>query len=90
MSRYYILDFLTQKDSYMNSITYKGYEITAGPIFLPESGRWDTIVYILSERHTEVKNKTFTGPYTFETEDEAIQACFYFGRQIIDSYTPNG
>src|SRR2546422_2726987 len=40
---------------------FRSYEITAGPIFLPESGRWDTIVYILSERHTEVKNKTFTG-----------------------------
>jgi hypothetical protein len=70
----------------MYRMTYKGYEITAGPMLLADSGRWDTMVHILLDRHGEVKNKTLTGLYTFETEAEAIHACFYFSRQIIDSH----
>ncbi len=73
----------------MGKIKYKGYEIEARPYQLAESGEWKIEIHILHHRGSEIREKPFYTRSRFKTENEAIQHCFNFGKQIIDGQIVN-
>jgi hypothetical protein len=68
----------------MDRLKYKGYIIKAKPYQLAKDKSWTININI--ERHTgsAVTVRNFSAANTFPTEEEAIQHCFIFGKQIID------
>lgn len=68
----------------MKSIEYKGYEIRAVPYQLSDSGEWTIDIVIARDTGHEIKHRKFGAGNRYKTEDEAIQHCFDFGKQIID------
>jgi hypothetical protein len=68
----------------MKELPYKGYIIEARPEKLIESGRWSTNIVIYSHQDGTMSDELFVAPNTFQTEEEAIEHCFNFGKQIID------
>lgn len=67
----------------MHSVNYQGYVIEAAPYQLADSGRFDVNIHIWKDHGDHIGEKTFSAGNTFETEEEAIQACIEFGRRII-------
>ena len=70
-------------------VSYKGYQIRPAPRQLRDSLRWTTNLIILFDNGYEIVERQFFAANTFESEEEAIQACVEFGRQIIDGRIPN-
>ena len=68
----------------MNRVKYKDYVINSTPYQLAKDKSWSINIRI--ERHTgsSVTMREFSASNTFPTEKEAIQHCYYFGKQIID------
>jgi hypothetical protein len=73
----------------MNRIIYKGYQIEPIPYQLAESGEWTMNIHILRDRGNEIRVRPFFARNRFKTEEEAIEHCFYFGKQIIDGQIEN-
>jgi len=67
----------------MNEITYKDFTIQATPAELHD-GNWSIDIWIETHGEKEHKGRPFTSLETFPTEEEAVEYCFQFGRDIID------
>lgn len=72
----------------MNKVQYKSYEIHATPQRLVDSGRWNMHLTITKFSGPSVTEKMFSAANTFKTEQEAIEHCISFGKQIIDGKSP--
>lgn len=68
----------------MNSLTYRGWTITPRTFQIRGSRRW-TLDILIGYR---TKQRAFSGPKTFRTEQAAIRGCHAFGRRIIDGLVP--
>ena len=68
----------------MKKLEYKGYIINATSHQLAKDKHWS--VHLQIERHIGscVNVGNYRAANTFPTEEEAIQHCFNFGKQIID------
>ncbi len=73
------------EESEAPTVTYKGYEIRATPLQLPESGEWTLDIEIVRHTGDAVKLRPFRAPNKFPTQEEAIANCFAFGKRIIDA-----
>jgi len=73
----------------MDKIPYKGYLIHPTPLQVTTSGEWTIELCILKHRDDSVMERKFSAANTFKTEEEAIQHCINFGRQIIDGESEN-
>ncbi len=72
------------EESEAPTVPYKGYEIRATPLQLPESGEWTLDIEIVRHTGDAVKLRSFRARNIFPTQEEAIARCFAFGRRIID------
>lgn len=70
----------------MKELSYKGYVIEAYPEYSVESNRWSTSVVIYECQGGRISDRQFVAPNTFQTEEEAMEHCFNFGKQIIDGW----
>jgi hypothetical protein len=68
----------------MKELSYKDRIIEARPEKLIENGRWTTNIVIYTHQGGSVEDKLYVAANTFQTEEEAIEHCFNFGKQIID------
>lgn len=68
----------------MQQVPYKGYLIKPVSLQIRDSGRWSMEVYILKHRGDSVAQRQFAASDTFVTEEDAIQHCVNFGKQVID------
>lgn len=73
----------------VQTVSYKGYQIRPSARQRRDSLRWTTNLIILFDKAYEIVERQFFAANTFDTEEEAIQACVEFGRQIIDGRIPN-
>ena len=69
----------------VNSVSYKGFAITARTLQIRGSGRWT--LDLLIGRHRDLW--AFSGLRTYPTEESAIAGCCEFGRRIIDGRVSN-
>ncbi len=72
------------EESEAPTVPYKGYEIRATPLQLPESGEWTLDIEIVRHTGDAVNLRPFSARNKFPTREEAIVRCFAFGRRIID------
>ncbi len=72
------------EESEAPTLPYKGYEIRATPLQLPESGEWTLDIEIVRYTGDAVNLRPFSARNVFPTQEEAIVRCFTFGRRIID------
>ncbi len=72
------------EESEAPTLPYKGYEIRATPLQLPESGEWTLDIEIVRHTGDAVNLRSFSAQNEFWTREEAIVRCFAFGRRIID------
>ncbi len=81
------------EESEAPTLPYKGYEIRATPLQLPESRKWTLDIEIVRRpqrsKHRRkigdtVNLRSFSAQNEFWTREEAIVRCFAFGRRIID------
>jgi len=68
----------------VNSLSYRGWIIMPRTFQIHGSGLW-TLDLLIAYR---TKQRTFSGPRTFRTEQAAIRGCHAFGRRIIDGLVP--
>ncbi|MDH3455516.1 MAG: hypothetical protein OER90_01625 [Gemmatimonadota bacterium] len=68
----------------MSPLTYQGWTITPRTFQIRGSCKW-TLDLLIAYR---TKRRAFSGPQTFQTEEEAIRGCHAFGRRIIDGRVP--
>ena len=64
----------------VNSVSYKGFAITARTFQIRGSGRW-TVDLLIGRRRGL---RAFSAPITYSTELGAIAGCWDRGRRIID------
>jgi hypothetical protein len=69
----------------VNSVSYKGFAITARTFQIRASGRWT--LDLLIGRHRSLR--AFSAPRTYPTEESAITGCCEFGQRIIDGRVRN-
>ncbi len=69
-------------------VPYKGYIIEAHPHQLADGGRWSLDVTIERHEADQVTERPFSAANLFDIEEEAVQHCINFGRQIIDGHVP--
>lgn len=69
----------------MNAVSYRGCTIIPRTFQIRGSCRW-TLELVIAYRS---RQRTFTGPKTFRTEQAAIRGCHAFGRRIIDGRVPD-
>ncbi len=72
------------EESEAPTVPYKGYEIRATPLQLPESGEWTLDIEIVRHPGDAVNLRPFSARNKFRTQEEAIARCFAFGKRIID------
>jgi len=65
----------------MNETTYKDFTIKATPFKLHD-GKWSTWITVHPDNGP--KSRNFNTGDTFPTEEEAIEFCLQYGRDIID------
>jgi hypothetical protein len=68
----------------MRRVTYKGYTIEARPHQLADDSRWTLNITISRDDGEQLIEQTFSAANLFATEEEAVQHCLNFGRQIVD------
>jgi len=68
----------------VHSVTYRGWVITPRTFQIRGSAQW-TLDLVIAYR---TKQRAFSGPKTFPTEQAAIRGCHAFGRRIIDGLVP--
>ena len=73
----------------MSEIPYKGYLIHPAPLQLRDSEEWTIEICISKHRDDSVTERKYSAGNTFKTEEEAIQHCIDFGKQIIDGDSEN-
>ena len=72
------------EESEAPTLSYKGYEIRATPLQLPETREWTLDIEIVRHTGDAVNLRSFRARNKFRTQEEAIVRCFAFGRRIID------
>ena len=72
------------EESEAPTLQYKGYEIRATPLQLPESREWTLGLEIVRHAGEAVNPRPFRARKKFRTQEEAIACCFMFGKRIID------
>ncbi len=72
------------EESKAPTLQYKGYEIRATPLQLPESREWTLDIEIVRHTGDAVRLRPFRARNKFQTQEEAIARCFAFGKRIID------
>lgn len=78
-----------QEETKVDSAYYKGYLIQAAPYQLADSGEFTMDISIFHDTGDALNIRNFSAANTFKTEQEAIQNCIEFGRQIIDGKVEN-
>ncbi len=73
------------EESEAPTLPYKGYEIRATPLQLPESREWTLDIEIVRHTGDAVNLRPFSARKIFPTQEEAIANCFAFGKRIIDA-----
>ncbi len=73
----------------MNELPYKGYVIEALPEQLLDDDKCTINISIWKHRGSSSSQKEFLDSNTFAKEEEAIEQCFNFGKQIIDGQIEN-
>lgn len=73
----------------MNGIPYKGYTIRPAPHQLADTGEWSLELSIGKDKGSEYVQRPFSAGNTFKSEEEAIEHCVNFGKQIIDGKAEN-
>ena len=73
----------------MNKISYKGYLIRPTSVQVLDTDRWNIELYISKDKGSEITERKFSASNTFNTQEEAIQHCVTFGKQIIDGKPEN-
>jgi hypothetical protein len=68
----------------VNTLTYRGWTIQPRTFQIRGSKQW-TLDLVIAYR---TKQRAFSGPKTFGTEQAAIRGCHRFGRRIIDGLVP--
>ncbi len=72
----------------MNSVSYKGFTITARTFQIRGSGRWTLDLLIRRQTAHRASTRAYSNTKTFPTEDAAVQGCCDYGRRIIDGKIP--
>ena len=72
------------EESEAPTLRYKGYEIRATPLQLPESREWTLGLEIVRHSGCAVNPRPFSARKKFRTQEEAVARCFMFGKRIID------
>ncbi len=72
------------EESEAPTLQYKGYEIRATPLQVPESRAWTLDIEIVRHTGDAVNLRPFRARNKFRTQEEAIARCFAFGKRIID------
>ena len=72
------------EESEAPTLSYKGYEIRATPLQLPETREWTLDIEIVRHTGDAVNLRSFRARNKFRTQEEAIVRCFVFGKKIID------
>ena len=74
----------------MNELSYKGYVIEACPRQLLND-KWTIEITIWKHLGSRSLDKNFedSNTFAFAKEEEAIEHCFNFGKQIIDGQIEN-
>lgn len=67
-----------------DTLSYRGWTITPRTFQIRGSCRW-TLDLLIRYR---TKQRAFSGPETFPTEQAAIRGCHAFARRIIDGREP--
>ena len=75
---------VVSEESEAPTLQYKGYEIRATPLQLPESREWTLDIEIVRRPGDAVNLRPFSARNKFRTQEEAIARCFAFGKRIID------
>ncbi len=75
---------VVSEESEAPTLQYKGYEIRATPLQLPESREWTLDIEIVRHPGDAVNLRPFSARNKFRTQEEAIARCFAFGKRIID------
>ncbi len=68
----------------MDTVSYKGYDISPAPRELADVGEWSLEVYISGDEDGSARRMKFFAANTFPTKEEAIQHCYEFAKRIID------
>jgi len=68
-----------------NAFTYRGCTIIPRTFQIHGSRKW-TLDVVIAFR---IRQRAFSGPKTFRTEQAAIRGCYLFGRRIIDGLVPD-
>jgi hypothetical protein len=68
----------------VSALTYHGWTITPRTFEIRGSQQWTQDIVIAYR----TKQRAFSGPKTFRTEQAAIRGCHAFGRRIIDGLVP--
>lgn len=72
------------EESEVPTLQYKGYEIRATPLQLPESREWTLDIDIVRLTGDAMNLRPFSARNKFRTQEEAIAHCFALGKKIID------
>ena len=67
-----------------NKVIYRSCEIESRSRQLVESGKWTLDIEITHHYGSGVKCQQFSAANTYQTKEEAMQHCFYFGKKMID------
>ena len=68
----------------MDTVSYKGYDISPAPRELADVGEWSLEVYISGEEGGKLRRMKFYAANTVPTEEQAIQHGFVFAQRIIN------
>ena len=68
----------------MTEILYKGFLIEPTPYQLADTDKWAMEVYIMHDKGSSVKSRSFHAGNRFDTKEEATKHCLEFAKQIID------
>jgi hypothetical protein len=66
------------------TISHKGYRLTAQPLRRVRDGRWTTRVLIGRDHAGERRENFFYATDTFESRDDAVRESLAFGRRVVD------
>ena len=72
-----------------STIEYKGYIIRASPYMLLDPKGWSLNIHV--EKHSDdgIVSRNFYASNIFNSKDDAVKNCLFFGKKIIDGRYPN-
>ncbi len=71
-------------DTQSKTRIYEGQKIVACPHMIAETKKWSTDIEIWERGSGGSKVTPYSAANTFDTEEEAINHCFLYGKKVID------